>query len=257
MSRDQALAEIQRYLLKIEQQWLKYDEGNSPSNNRGMRPVGDHHAEQIKRVRQVLEGVEGRSDSLASNMIKRESPQEYDLGEQLPHLNNQGRCSLAQELTDTQRCQGQNQWDGHRRDHGLAPNMENRPAYLSGREEDIMAYLYGDQASEMARRVRRHAGHYQRQRGQGGGGGSEPDGGDDPHGDDDDGTNECSGNRHGGGGPPSGNRNDPFLGRGSRPPRARQRISISMMAFIPQGGPTPRTSMSLLTDVLAFHGGTH
>ena len=33
MSRDQALAEIQRYLLEIEQQWLEYDEGNSPSNN--------------------------------------------------------------------------------------------------------------------------------------------------------------------------------------------------------------------------------
>ena len=33
MSRDQALAEIQRYLLKIEQQWLEYDESNSPSNN--------------------------------------------------------------------------------------------------------------------------------------------------------------------------------------------------------------------------------
>ena len=81
-----------------------------------------------------------------------------------------------------------------------------------------MAYLYGDQASEMARRVKRHVGHYQHQRGQGGGGGGEPDGRDDPHGDDDDGTNERSGNRHGGGGPPSGNRNGPFLGRGSRPP---------------------------------------
>ena len=33
MSRDQTLAEIQRYLLEIEQQSLKYDEGNSPSNN--------------------------------------------------------------------------------------------------------------------------------------------------------------------------------------------------------------------------------
>ena len=125
MSRDQALAEIQRYLLKIEQQWLEYDEGNSPSNNRGMHLVGDHHAEQIRRVRQVLEGVEDRSDLLASNMIKRESPQEYDLGEQLPHLNNQGRRSLAQELMDGQRCQGRNQWDDHHRDHGLAPNMEN------------------------------------------------------------------------------------------------------------------------------------
>ena len=41
MSMDQALAEIQRYLLEIEQQWLKYDEGNSPSNNWGMCPVGD------------------------------------------------------------------------------------------------------------------------------------------------------------------------------------------------------------------------
>ena len=84
-----------------------------------------HHAEQIRRVHQVLEGVEDRSDSLASNMIKRESPQEYDLGEQLPHLNNQGRRSLVQELMDAQRRQGWNQWDGHRRDHGLAPNMEN------------------------------------------------------------------------------------------------------------------------------------
>ena len=100
----------------------------------------------------------------------------------------------------------------------LAPNMENRPAYLSGREEDIMAYLYGDQASEMVRRVKRHAGHYQSQCGQGGGGGGESDGGDDPHGDDDDGRNEHPGNRHGGGGPPSGNRNGPFLGRGGQPP---------------------------------------
>ena len=87
--------------------------------------MGDHHTEQIRQVRQVLEGVEDRSDSLASNMIKRESPQEYDLGEQLPHLNNQGRCLLVQELTDAQRRQGQNQWDGHCRDHGLVPNMEN------------------------------------------------------------------------------------------------------------------------------------
>ena len=63
-----------------------------------MRPVGDHHAEQIRQVHQVLEGVEDGSDSLASNMIKRESPQEYDLGEQLPHLNNQGSCSLAQDV---------------------------------------------------------------------------------------------------------------------------------------------------------------
>ena len=109
-----------------------------------MCPVGDHHTEQIRRVHQVLEGVEDGSDSLASNMIKRESPQEYDLGEQLPHLNNQGRCSLAQELTDVQRHQGRNQWDDHRRNHGLAPNMENQPAYLSGCEEDIMVYLYGD-----------------------------------------------------------------------------------------------------------------
>ena len=132
--------------------------------------VGDHHAEQIRRVCQVLEGVEDRSDSLTSNMIKRESPQEYDLGERLPHLNNQGRCSLAQELTDAQRRQGWNQWDDHRRDHGLVPNMENQPVYLSGHEEDIMAYLYGDQASEMPCRVKRHAGHYQSQHGQGGGG---------------------------------------------------------------------------------------
>ena len=33
MSRDQVLAKIQRYLLEIEQQWLEYDKGNSPSNN--------------------------------------------------------------------------------------------------------------------------------------------------------------------------------------------------------------------------------
>ena len=167
----------------------------------------------------MLEGVEDRSDSLASNMIKREPPQEYDLGEQLPHLNNQGRRSLAQELTDAQRRQGRNQWDDHRRNHGLAPNMENRPAYLSGHEEDIMAYLYGDQASEMVCRVKRHAGHYQSQCGQGGGGGGEPDGRDNPHEDDNDRRNERPGNRHGRGGLPSGNRNDPFLGRGGRPPR--------------------------------------
>ena len=180
--------------------------------------MGDHHAEQIRRVHQVLEGVEDGSDSLASNMIKRESPQEYDLGEQLPHLNNQGRHLLAQELTDAQRHQGRNQQNDHCRDQGLAPNMENRPAYLSGREEDIMAYLYSDQVSEMVCRVKRHAGHYQSQHGQGGGGGGEPDGGDDPHGDDDDGRNERPGNRHGRGSPPSDNRNGPFLGRGGRPP---------------------------------------
>ena len=82
MSRDwQVLAEIQRYLLEIEKQWLEYDEGNSPSNNQDMCPVGDHHTEQIRQVFQVLEGVEDGSDSLASNMIKRESPQGYDLGE--------------------------------------------------------------------------------------------------------------------------------------------------------------------------------
>ena len=196
MSRDQVLAEIQRYLLKIEQQWLKYNEGNSPSNNQGMHPVGDHHTEQIRRVCQVLEGVEDGSDSLASNMIKRKSPQEYDLGEQLPHLNNQGRHSLVQELTDAQRRQGRNQWDDHCKDHRLVPNMENRPAYLSGRVEDIMAYLYGDQVSEMVHRVKRHTGHYQSQHRQGGGGGGEPDSRDDPHGDDDDGRNEHPGNRH-------------------------------------------------------------
>ena len=48
MSRDQALAKIQRYLLKIEQRWLEYDEGTSPSDNRGMCPVGNHHAEQFR-----------------------------------------------------------------------------------------------------------------------------------------------------------------------------------------------------------------
>ena len=79
MSRDQVLTKIQRYLLEIEQQWLKYDEGNSPCNNRGMHLVGNHHAEQFRQVHQVLEGVDG-SDSLASNMIKRESPHGYDLG---------------------------------------------------------------------------------------------------------------------------------------------------------------------------------
>ena len=56
MSRDQALAEIQRYLLEIEQQWLEYDEGNSPSNNQGMRPVGDHHAEQSGKFARCLKG---------------------------------------------------------------------------------------------------------------------------------------------------------------------------------------------------------
>ena len=81
MSRDQALTEIQRYLLEIEQQWLEYDEGTSPSDNRGMCPVGNHHAKQFRQVHQVLEGVEDRSDSLASNMVKRESPHGYDLGE--------------------------------------------------------------------------------------------------------------------------------------------------------------------------------
>ena len=110
MSRDQALAEIQRYLLEIEQQWLEYDEGTSPSDNWGMCPVGNHHAKQFRQVHQVLEGVEDRSDSLASNMIKRESPHGYDLGERSPHFNNQGRC-LAQELTDMQRCQGRDQQD--------------------------------------------------------------------------------------------------------------------------------------------------
>ena len=82
-----------------------------------------------------------------------------------------------------------------------------------------MAYLYGDQASEMARRVKRHARHYQSQHGQGGGGGGEPNSGDDPHGDDDNGRNEQPDNGRSGGGPPSGNRNGPFLGREGRPPR--------------------------------------
>ena len=58
-------------------------------------------------------------------MIKRESPHGYDLGEQSPHFNNQGRRSLVQELTDMQRCQGQDQWDDHHRDYGLVPNREN------------------------------------------------------------------------------------------------------------------------------------
>ena len=55
--------------------------------------------------------------------------------------------------------------------------ITNQPAYLSGHVEDIMMYLYGDLVSEMACRVKRHAGHYQSQRGQGGGGGGggEPD----------------------------------------------------------------------------------
>ena len=48
MSREQALIEIQRYLLEIKQQWFKYDEGNSLSNNQGMCPVGNHHAKQIR-----------------------------------------------------------------------------------------------------------------------------------------------------------------------------------------------------------------
>ena len=214
MSRNQVLAKIQRYLLEIEQQWLEYDEGTSPSDNWGMHLVGNHHAEQIRRVRQVLEGVEDGSDLLASNMIKRESPQGYDLGEQVPHFNNQGKHLLAQELMDMQRHQGQDQQDDHHRDYGLAPNRENRPAYLSGREKDIMAYLYGDQVSEMAHRVKRHARHYQSQRRQGGGGGGEPNGEDDLHGDDDNGRNEQPDNGRSGGGPPSGNRNGPFLGRG-------------------------------------------
>ena len=76
-----------------------------------------------------------------------------------------------------------------------------------------MAYLYGDQTSEMTCRVKRHTGHHQSQHRQGGGG-SEPNGRDDLHGDDNDGRNEHPGNRHGKGGPPSGNRNGPFLGRG-------------------------------------------
>ena len=82
-----------------------------------------------------------------------------------------------------------------------------------------MVYLYGDQASEMVCRVKRHARHYQSQHGQGGGGGGEPDGGDDPHGDNDNGRNEQPDNGCSGGSPPSGNRNDPFLGRGGQPPR--------------------------------------
>ena len=90
MSRDQALAKIQRYLLKIEQQWLKYDEGTSPSDNWGMHPVGNHHAKQFRQVHQVLEGVEDRSDSPASNMIKRESPHGYDLGNNPPSLITKG-----------------------------------------------------------------------------------------------------------------------------------------------------------------------
>ena len=46
--------------------------------------VGNHHTEQFRQVFQVLEGVEDGSDSLASNMIKRESSHGYDLGEQSP-----------------------------------------------------------------------------------------------------------------------------------------------------------------------------
>ena len=77
-----------------------------------------------------------------------------------------------------------------------------------------MVYLYGDQASEMAHRVKRHTGHYRSQRRQGGGGGSEPDSGDDPHEDDNDGRNKHPGNRHRRGGLPPGNGNGPLLGRG-------------------------------------------
>ena len=131
-------------------------------------------------------------------------------GNNPPHFNNQGRCLLAQELMDVQRCQGRDQWD----DHGLVPNRENRLAYLSGHEEDIMVYLYGDQASEMVCRVKRHTRHYQSQHGQGGGGGGEPNGGDDLHGDDDNGRNKQPDNGHSGGGLPSGNKNGPFLKRG-------------------------------------------
>ena len=119
-----------------------------------------------------------------------------------------------QELMDVQRCQGCDQQDDHRRDYGLAPNRENRLAYLSGHEKGIMVYLYSDQASEMACRVKRHARHYQSQHGQGGGGGSEPDGEDDLHGDDDNGRNEQPDNGRSGGSLPSGNRNGPFWGRG-------------------------------------------
>ena len=54
-----------------------------------------------------------------------------------------------QELTDMQRCQGQDQQDDHHRDYGLVLNRENQ-----------LTYLYSDQASEMVCRVKRHARHY-------------------------------------------------------------------------------------------------
>ena len=49
--------------------------------SRDQVPSGKSSCQAIRKVHQVLEEVEDRADSLASNMIKRESPYEYDLGE--------------------------------------------------------------------------------------------------------------------------------------------------------------------------------
>ena len=115
--------------------------------------------------------------------------------------------NVAQEMGDARRARvtakANNQSDGRQRNQGLAPNMRRRLAYLSGRDEDVMEYLYGNQALEIMHRTRE--GRHVRQ----GNGGGDPDGGNDLQGGD------------GGGGDRPPSRNDNNENQGRNPPNRR------------------------------------
>jgi len=160
-SREQALQYMQEYLRDVENQWWEYED-NILFDNHGVRP-NEHHARQFRHLHQLLEEFGGGSESPGdedqeSMIVKRETPGSRATS---PVMSNRGARSLAQEIENARRARAlTNNHGGDSgtppiRNQGRAPNPNERrrPAYLSGREEDVMRHLYGDQVSEVMRRT--------------------------------------------------------------------------------------------------------
>jgi hypothetical protein len=133
-----ALATVTEFLNEVRQQWLKYRHGPEDFNNHGVNPRL-HQAFAVDRMLEALLKEDNR------NMSSRASSQETFLQIKVEEQTFQGVSKTPAREDDLFDIEQKSPVDtkGKGKGSGLAPSMLNRPAYLSGRNSDIICHLYG------------------------------------------------------------------------------------------------------------------
>jgi hypothetical protein len=115
-----ALTTISDYLEGIQRQWIDYGRGPKEFHNHGVNP-GFHQAQKIECLKAALARETNDESTNRAKSSETEMP--------IKRKSEEVGSSTSRDEDCGQR--------------GLAPNMLNRPAYLSRWNSDILHHLYG------------------------------------------------------------------------------------------------------------------